>query len=291
MAPIALIGANGFIGKRIGMLAVQRGTEVLGYTRATPIVNSQGLDPAVKDAAAVVWAASSITPAVAETHPERIEDEQRSFTAICEQLAELDSPPHLVVMSSGGTVYGGPDVPYRETDAPAPVNRYGEAKLELERIAARASLSSTVLRVANAYGVGQRNAGGQGVIGYWLRALREDHPIVIFGDGTSARDYVYVDDIARAVLLAADAPGAANGQRILNIGSGTPTTLTELAELCLEVTGHDSTIRYEASRGFDASKNYLDATAARETLGWSAETDLRTGIQRTWEWVNETALV
>lgn len=285
-ASFALIGANGFIGKRIRVLAKDAGYSIVPFTRSEPIITSEGIDPRAAEVDTVVWAASSITPATASADPSLVTAEQRDFREIIAGLEQLPKPPRLIVMSSGGTVYGGTSAPFSEEDTPRPVNAYGHAKFELECIAEQSSLQTTVLRVANAYGIGQRSSGGQGVIGHWLRAICDGKPIVIYGDGSSVRDYIYVDDIASAVLAACQYRQDAEHETF-NVGSGEPTTLSKLAEICLEITGYDGEIRYEPDRGFDATTNFLDISAAAEKLGWHAQIPLHSGIALTWEWLTE----
>ena len=279
----ALVGANGFIGSHVRELARERELSHCDFTRQHPATRDGVAHPDLLAAPVVVWAASMITPAVAEENPETVAAERTAFNELVTALANSPSTHHLVLMSSGGTVYGGDAAPYAETDTPEPVNRYGAAKLALEGIARESGVPTTVLRVANAYGPGQRAVRGQGVIGYWLRALRDKKPIAIFGNGSAVRDYVYVDDIAEAVLAAASL-SSPEPFRIINVGSGEPTTLTKLARLCLDASGVDSTIEYQGHRGFDAPTNWLDVRAAQDYLGWTPTTSLEEGLKRTWEW-------
>lgn len=280
----ALVGANGFIGSHLRELAREREISHCDFTRQHPATNAGVAHPDLLSAPVVVWAASMITPATAEESPEAVSAERSAFSELVTSLANSPRDHHLVVMSSGGTVYGGNDAPYVETDVPQPVNRYGAAKLALENIAHGSGVPTTVLRVANAYGPGQQAARGQGVIGYWLRALRDKKPISIFGNGSTVRDYVYVKDIAEAVLAAASLTSP-EPFRIINIGSGEPTTLTQLARLCLDVAGADSAIKYQENRGFDTPANWLDVRTALDYLNWEPTVTLRDGLRLTWEWV------
>ena len=189
----------------------------------------------------------------------------------------------MIAFSSGGTVYGPPaEPPFVESMDPAPVNEYGAAKLDLERQLAHSSLETVALRVANAYGPGQRPAPGQGVLAHWMEAVLSGGEVHLYGDPSSTRDYVYVDDIARAVLAAhlADAPPP-----VVNIGSGLPTTLDRLLE-SLEFAvapARFDTVRHPA-RSTDTDHSTLDATLAREALGWSPTVTLDEGVAKMWQW-------
>lgn len=230
-------------------------------------------------APAVVWAATMITPAVAQASPERVREERAAFE---EFLRLLPEGTRLIVLSSGGTVYSGPDTPYRESTVAVPANEYGAAKLDLERLAHTAGDDAVVLRVSNAYGPGQAAKRGQGVIGHWMTALREGKPITIFGDGSAARDYVFVDDVVDAVLKAIDLDSARGGT--FNIGSGVPTTLTDLVGSLQVATGAEVCVEYLPDRGFDVPATWLDVEKARIELGWTARVGTDAGLARTWAW-------
>jgi len=169
-----------------------------------------------------------------------------------------------------------------ETMAPAPVNEYGAAKLDLERQLAGSMLETVALRVANAYGPGQRPAPGQGVLAHWMEAVLSGGEVHLYGDPASTRDYVYVDDIARAVVAAhrADAPPP-----VVNIGSGIPTTLDRLLE-SLEFAvapARFDTVRHPA-RSTDTAHSTLDATLALQAFGWRPTVSLDEGVAKMWQW-------
>lgn len=279
---IAVVGAGGFIGSRTTWLAEQQNVPTAAFTRANPLVLGGELNPGARGVKTIVWSASMITPSVAESSPEAVLEEREQFSEAVRVLSQQEQRPRFIVLSSGGTVYGGTSAPYSEDDAPNPVNRYGAARLGLEQVALQSSLNAIVLRVANAYGPGQKALRGQGVIGHWFNAILKGEPITVYGDGSSVRDYVYVDDIAQAILLS-HASTTLNANHILNIGSGEPTTLTKLARLCLRTAEINSEIRYEEHRGFDAPANWLDVSAAADQLGWAPNITLREGLKHTWD--------
>ncbi|MGO2111567.1 MAG: NAD-dependent epimerase/dehydratase family protein [Pseudoclavibacter sp.] len=277
---LAIIGAGGFIGGRVRRLAEAQGRRVVGFTRREPAVVDGRLVSRFESLRTVVWAASMITPAVAETSPERVNDERDAFREV---LEALPGSTRLIFLSSGGTVYSGPNTPYSESAPAIPTNRYGAAKLELETLARSAPGGAVVLRISNAYGPGQLAKRGQGVLGHWMQAMLGGQPITIFGDGSSARDYVYVDDVARAILAAADGTSPRVG--IFNIGSGMPTTLDDLVVALGAVAGRPVSVEYRPDRGFDVSATWLDVREARRTLDWSPSVGLEDGLGRMWNWV------
>src|SRR3954466_10607996 len=138
----------------------------------------------------------------------------------------------IVFSSTGGAIYGECDRPAPESSERRPLAPYGTSKLcGEEYLATWNRLYETghvSLRFGNVYGPRQEPHGEAGVVAIFMGRLRDGQPCTIFGDGTQARDYVYVGDVVRAVLatLAGDFAG------VLNIGTGIPTTVLEIYEAC-----------------------------------------------------------
>ncbi len=188
----------------------------------------------------------------------------------------------LVLLSSGGTVYGVPkQVPIPEDHATNPICSYGITKLALEKYVALYEqlhgLKGLVLRVANPYGERQRLDSAQGVVpAFMARALRNE-PLEIWGDGSTVRDFLYISDVVRALLAVANYEGS---ERVFNIGSGEGTSLDELVRLLEEELGYSLAVRYKPSRGFDVPTNVLSIDATRRCLGWSPSVSVSDGLHR-----------
>lgn len=278
----AVIGAGGFLGSALRRALDDLGVPVAGFTRETPFLDERGaLDERVRSADTVYWLASSIRPATMDGGGEA---DRRALTSLVDALREQRAtPPRLVAASSGGTVY--------EPTAPSPhaedtplhaANAYGEAMLQIEQLVS-STPDPVILRVANAYGPGQPARRGQGVIAYWLSAIAAGEPIHILGSDEVARDYVYIDDVAAALVRVHQAP---QPPAVVNIGSGEPTTLRALAELVVEAVAPAAvTVRHDAGRNFDAPSTWLDVSRAAKTLEWEPEVVLTEGLRRTWAWV------
>lgn len=285
--PAAVVGAAGFLGSALVHTLHAGGVPVAAFTRKTPFLTDSGSpDGGLLAARTIFWLVSSINPAIAESEPWRVHDDREAFVSLLRALDRLADPPKVVLVSSGGTVYD-PAVapPYREDSPTRPRGAYGAAKLELERLLHSAALGegqAIAVRVSNAYGAGQPAVSGQGVIAYWLRALAAGDPITIFGDPGTSRDYVYVDDIAAA--LAAVHRHSGELPPVLNVGSGVPTSLGELAHLVRVVVGDRSKVRHEPARDFDVPHSWLDVRRAASLLGWRPSTSLPAGIARAWSW-------
>lgn len=285
MYDIALVGAGGFLGGAIGRVLSARGHRVLPFMRSTPLLIDGAIAPSAVHASVVVWAAGGASPTVAAERPDLVAAELADFRRAMECVAALVRQPRVILLSSGGTVYGAPDrPPFAEADRPYPANAYGRYKLAEEHILQDVGLNSTALRIANAYGPGQRGMRGQGVLAVWMRSILSGQPIRIHGSGAVARDYVFADDVAAAVELTIASETA---PRALNIGSGLPTALDDLLAALTRVVGDDHVVTVDRlpSRGVDAASTWLDVSLAKETLGWTAAVPLEEGIARMWKWM------
>lgn len=282
---IAVVGAAGFLGSALAAAAVRAGIPVDRFTRAHPAVDPDGSpDPRLAAAGTVFWLASSVNPALAETHPDRVRADLDAFTALLEALRGTRRPPRVVLLSTGGAVYDPEQPPpYREDSPTHPRGAYGRLKLAMEAALAAAGLPAgraVALRVSNVYGPGQPAVSGQGVVGYWLRAAAAGQHLTVYGDPGTTRDYVYLADVM-AALLAVHA--AAVPPPVVNVGSGRPTSLGELAELLLSVVGDpERRLELRPARGFDVPHTWLDVRLAAEAFGWTATTDLRSGLALSW---------
>ena len=191
----------------------------------------------------------------------------------------------VVYASSGGTVYGRVShVPVDETAECAPISAYGVGKSAMEHYLAFFSadfgLSTVSLRVGNAVGEGQFRGAGVGAPAKFLAAARAGDPIHIWGDGTTVRDYVYVDDIVRAFMTASAAELPSGPY---NVGSGVGHSLNEIVGLVRAVTGVAVEVRHEEARVFDVPSIVLDVTRFSGLTGWTPQVDLRSGMTRMWQ--------
>lgn len=186
------------------------------------------------------------------------------------------------VFVSSCAVCGEPgSLPVTEEARTNPISPYAESKLIGERyclgFSERQLLSSVVLRFFNVYGPRQGMNDYSGVITRFIDRCRQKLPLTIYGDGSQTRDFVNVKDVAEAIL-ASTKSSTAEGE-IFNIGSGKPTTINELAETVLELTGVDSKIHYEKLRAGDIKDSYADITKARKLLGYEPKVSLKDGLQ------------
>jgi dTDP-glucose 4,6-dehydratase len=192
------------------------------------------------------------------------------------------------LLTSTSEVYGDPDVhPQPETywgnvNPVGPRGVYDEAKRFAEAMTMAYhryhGLDVRIVRIFNVYGPAMRPADGRVVSNFLVQAL-EGKPLTVFGDGSQSRSFCYVDDMIRGIvaLLDSDYIGP------VNIGNPNEFTVSELAELVLELTGSSSEIVYEDLPVDDPTQRKPDLTVAQRELGWTPEVELREGLGRTAE--------
>ncbi len=189
------------------------------------------------------------------------------------------------VYASSVAVYGEPEkLPIDEDHPTRPSNIYGLSKLMGEQLAMRYmedyGIEVVSLRYFNVYGPRMRSGPYSGVIHRFITSLLKGNAVTIFGDGNQSRDFVYVEDVARANVsaLLSDARG------IFNIGSGVEISVRELLSLICELMGVSPEVRYEPPRKGDVMRSRASYEAAKRSLGWEPRVSLREGLGRTIEW-------
>lgn len=199
------------------------------------------------------------------------------------ESARMSGARKVVFASSGGTIYGDQTrFPVDESACVDPHSPYAASKLcgEMYLAAYRRlfRLQTTALALGNVYGPRQDPYGEAGVVSIFASALLERRPTTIYGDGDTTRDYVYVDDVVEAFVLAAGPAG--DGLR-LNIGTGLETSVRQLHRLIAQTVNRPDTPRFLPPRVGELQRVALDTTAAQRVLGWRARTVLEDGLART----------
>ena len=205
--------------------------------------------------------------------------------------AAADAKVERVVLASSAVVYGDPiRLPFDEDHPVNGTRIYAAAKVANEQMArAFANLTdtpTTTLRYFNVYGPRQDiRSKYVEVMVRWLELIEQGKPLLLFGDGSSSVDFVYVEDVARANLLAC---GAKAPDVVVNVCSGVETRMSDLAALLLELTESGVGTEYRPQpAGALAARRYGDPGRARELLGFVAHTDLRDGLGKLIAWRRE----
>jgi len=190
-----------------------------------------------------------------------------------------------VVLASSGAVYGDlADQPLKETVTPNPRSPYAVSKLAAEfyvrTIGGLWGIETVSLRIFNAYGPGQHlTASHPPVVPHYLKQARRGGTLVAHGDGSQTRDYVYVDDVISALVAASTAPNI-NGL-VINVGSGTETSIKDLIKCVLDVTGTQAEVIYNAKTSGGVSRMRADLTLASQKLNYRSSISLAEGLRLT----------
>lgn len=193
-----------------------------------------------------------------------------------------------VVFASSAAAYGDvTDMPVREPMAHSPVSPYGINKLGSEmflRYYAKVfGLETVSFRFFNVYGPRQDPSNPySGVISLFIKRALDGVDLTIFGDGTQTRDFVFVGDVSRALIL-----GSQKGFQgdVFNVGRGQPTSVLELAQASIRICESSSSIVHAAPRAGEILHSYADVTAIREQLGFVADMPLESGLAMTLDWM------
>jgi UDP-glucose 4-epimerase len=296
---VAVLGA-GLIGLSVVHTLIERGHHVRVLLRRAPtehvadsLHNAQlffgdaavpgALDELIDGCDHVISAMGALMPSEAEANPAA--DMSMTLSALLGVLDTVNTHEvgGFTLASSGGTVYGpGARLPTRETDPTNPVSAYGISRLAAERFVMRHSyLHGTpvrVARIANAYGPHQSVERGQGVVAAALDHCHKGTPMRIFGDGEIRRDFIHVEDIAFCLARLVERN---LGPEIVNIGSGSSTSVNELCDIVRRVTDRPLLVERLPARHFDVASVQLDISTLRSITDFTPRS-LETGVAQTW---------
>jgi nucleoside-diphosphate-sugar epimerase len=202
-------------------------------------------------------------------------------------LAARDEGVRRVVFASSSSVYGNTGtLPRVESQFPDPISPYAVSKLAAERYCVSCArvygLETVTLRYFNVFGPGQDPTSQYAaVVPRFIAAIDAGEPVPIHGDGQQSRDFTYVDNVVEANVLAAEAAEASG--HVLNIATGEPRTVNELADTIGEVLGKPVEKEYLPERTGDVRDSWADVAAAHRALGWEPRVALEEGLRLTAE--------
>ena len=187
----------------------------------------------------------------------------------------------VIFSSTGGAIYGEQDVfPATESHPTRPISPYGVSKaageLYLGYYRAQYGMPFTALRYANVYGPRQNPHGEAGVVAIFSQRLVEGKPCAIYGTGRQTRDFVFCTDVARANLLASMSPHVG----ALNIGTGIETNIEQLYTQLAVAAGSSQRANLEAAKPGEQLRSVIDASLAKQVLGWEPRVGLQEGTRR-----------
>jgi UDP-N-acetylglucosamine/UDP-N-acetyl-alpha-D-glucosaminouronate 4-epimerase len=190
-----------------------------------------------------------------------------------------------VVFASSSSVYGNSgELPRKETSAPDPIAPYAVAKLAAERFCVSFSrvyqIETVALRYFNVFGPRQDpRSQYAAVVPLFIQEIWGGRPVPIYGDGMQSRDFTFVENVVEANLLAATAEDVSG--RIVNIATGSPISVNELADTIARVLDREVEKTYLPPRPGEVRDSSADLTEARELLGYETRVGLEEGLRRT----------
>jgi UDP-glucose 4-epimerase len=293
-------GSSGFLGGHLVRRLVETGVAVTGLDVAEP---RQPLPPAVRDVRADIRDAAAVSDAVLEASPEVVyhlaaqasvsvsmrepvldlETNVRGTLVLARAAVEAGAR-RFVFVSTGGALFGEPPtVPVNEATPAAPASIYGASKLAAEQylavIVAGTPMTLSVVRPGNIFGPAQDPHGEAGVVAIFAQRMLRNEPVMIFGDGSQQRDYVYVDDVVEACVRAATGDGAT-----CLIGTGRGTSTQTIFDTLARFTGYERAVEYGPERPGDIQRIWLDSSRARDAWGWNPQVTFEDGMARTVQW-------
>ncbi len=302
MKRCVVIGGNGFIGNAVVALLSQTDREVIvlgrssGIERSLPascryVCGDYGNHTILRDllqpGCEVIHLAYSTVPKTSYGDPvfDLISNLPPSVGLFQEALHAKVSK--LVVVSSGGTVYGpAHSLPIDESHPTEPISPYGITKLTIDRYAVMfhrtMDLPVVVVRPANAYGETQRSGSGQGFLAAAIDAILAKREVEIFGVQGTIRDYIHLDDVAHGVIAALE-----NGKsgEVYNIGTGIGTSnldALEIIKTLAETKNLPVHYKIMPSRRFDVPANILSSEKLKRDTGWHPLVSLKDGLRNMW---------
>lgn len=301
---VLVTGGCGFVGANLVRVLTERGLarsirvvddESSGRREAIAPYGAEFVPGDVRDAALMrrsLRGVDTVVHLAADTRVmDSIEDPARNFDVnvvgafrLLAAMREMGTP-RLVNASTGGAILGEAPPPVHEEMAPRPASPYGAAKASAEAwcsaFAGSYGIASVSLRFSNVYGPLSFHKGS--VVAAFMRRILRGAPLVVYGDGSQVRDFVYVDDLCEGIVAAMTKPDAPG---VVQLGSGSGTSVSRLIEEIAKVTGPGFRPRvdYEPFRAGEVRRTWTDVTRAREALGWVPRTSLPEGLARTWAW-------
>jgi UDP-glucose 4-epimerase len=306
MTTCLVLGGNGFLGSHIAEALVKRGYSVrvfdnfkYGTTNLQNIKNDieiingdfldeNNIDQALKGIDYLFHFISTTVPATAAKDP--VFDIETNLIGSVKllQLAVKNNVQKIIFPSSGGTIYGEPEyLPVKETHPLNPQDPYGISKLAIEKylyyFRRISGLDYLILRYSNPYGEKQNPNSPQGVIPVFLSKIKKGETPIIYGDGSMARDYIYVKDAIEATISVLE---SGTKEHIFNIGSGKSTSINELIQILSNIVHKRFNPVYINDNVVRVQKIMLDISRISEQINWKPITTLEQGIFHTWQWLN-----
>ncbi len=300
---ILVTGGAGFIGSHVTEILVAAGHQVhvlddlstgrkRNVPRGVPLYRLDIRDKAAADLLAREWYDVLVHHAAQMDVRRSVEDPAYDLSVNLAGFLNLmeagrqSGLQRVIFASTGGAIYGEPEeAPQTESHVLRPVSPYGITKLAAEKYlhfyATQHDIPYVALRYGNVYGPRQNPHGEAGVVAIFTQRILDGMPVVINGDGLQTRDYVFVEDVARANLAALDYAGPSCA---INIGTGRETDVRALFEQIRGALGVSARVRHAPSKKGEQRRSVLGCALAQSALSWVPTASLQEGLQETVDW-------
>ena len=296
---VVVTGSSGFIAGHLARRLVAAGHEVTGLDMAEPRRAVEGF----RDVRLDLRDDAGVARAIAEARPEvvfhlaaqasvsvsmrepRLDIETNVIASLVLARAAAEAGARrFVFTSSGGAMFGAPEIIPAGDDAPVePRSFYGASKASAEKylkiVEWETGMTVASVRPANVYGPYQDPHGEAGVVAIFAQRMLRGEPVTIFGTGSDTRDYVYVDDVVEAQVLASE---ASVGEMCV-IGTGVESSTRRIFDLLARECAYELAPVMGPPRAGDIARSALDSARAREVWGWNPQVSLEDGLARTVE--------
>jgi UDP-glucose 4-epimerase len=298
---ILVLGGHGFIGSHIVDNLIQYGNHVRIFARQKSdyscnaewfqgdFLDTGKLSEALVGMDLVIHCVSSTVPSTSAVDP--VYDIKTNLIGTVQllRIMSVQGVHRLIYFSSGGTVYGNPDIIPVPEEAPLrPISSYGSTKVAIENFITvyglESKIQTVILRPSNPFGERQGHKGVQGLISTILNNIINDRSTIIYGDGNNVRDYVYISDVVDLVRKVVDSSQCG----VYNVGSNIGYTINQIMDFVEEATGIKVLREYRGSRTFDVKEIVLDCSSAKQHFNWKPAVSIVLGIKKQFDWLKMT---
>ncbi|MEM2129446.1 MAG: NAD-dependent epimerase/dehydratase family protein [Candidatus Bathyarchaeia archaeon] len=300
---VAVTGGAGFIGSCLVRELLNRGYSVLVldnfssgcWENLRGLLGRDGLDvvegdirdrrvlrKVLKYVDAVVHLAALIDVEASVQNPYETHDVNVSGT-LSVLMESVTAGVKRFVFISSTAVYGETNpLPLRENYSLHPISPYAASKAAAEAYCLAFSrcygIEAVILRYFNVYGPGQRNSVYSGVITKFLKNALNGMPLIVYGNGEQTRDFIYIDDVVSATVLALEKEGLTD--EVFNICTGKQFSVNKLLDFIRDILGDNIQVVYDKPKKGDIAKNYGDTLKAEKMLGFKAKIDFKDGLKK-----------
>ncbi|MBK6521160.1 MAG: NAD-dependent epimerase/dehydratase family protein [Bacteroidia bacterium] len=299
---VAILGANGFIGKHLTRVLMQNSQLKITLFGRSPsndfkdrlpyhqldLNNTSQLEKYFKETEIVYYLASDSIPSSSWDDPKfDVEKNLLPFIHFLNNGAK-HKLRKVVFVSSAGTIYGQSKEKLTEDSDKKPFSPYGITKLAMENylnyFEVRHNIKHDIFRVSNVYGDGQDTSKGLGIINTFLEKIIKDNNITIYGNGENIRNYICVSDVAKLLSLSISSGADSN---IYNLASNDNISINQLVDIIKKIVKEDFKVNYKETRQSDNPAISLDNSKLKASFKDFKFVELSEGIKQTYNHIKE----